>query len=169
MSSGLLNEYEAMLNVGLGAEALAAYTAAFQAARPRPEDAVTLWHLATVLPLVFHEVSRRAISKRQPRSGLRAILTRDPSNDIAQNEPIFNLNRRLHAVYPRTLRSINCGIAWGLLSVEDGAILAHSSRRPSSLAGETGEILAAARKLGTWAGQLTPFEYFTVLGVDFHQ
>ena len=169
MTSALLTEHEVMLNVGLGAEALRAYTAAFQGAQERPEEAVTLWHLATVLPLVFHEVSRRAISKRQPRSGLRSILTRDPDNDIAQNEPIFNLTQRLRSMYPRTTRSLNCAIAWGLVAIEDGAILPRSGRRNTSFTGEAREIVKAATKLGTWAGQLTSFEYFTVLGVEFRQ
>src|SRR6185312_8033774 len=95
MSAGLLEEYELMLNVGIGAEALSAYISAFEAVSDRPEDAATLWHVVTVLPLVFHEVSRKAISKRQPRSGLRSILTRDPPNDIAQHEAIFNINGRI--------------------------------------------------------------------------
>jgi hypothetical protein len=167
MSGSLLNEYEVMLNVGLGAEALRAYTSAFQIVPDRPEEAVTLWHLATVLPLVFHEVSRRAISKRKARSGLRSILARDPANDMAQNEAIFNLTRRVRAMYPRTKRSLNCAMAWGLLDIEDGAILPQSVRRSAAFTGEARDVIKAAAKLGTWAGQLTSFEYFTVLGVAF--
>lgn len=167
--AGLLNEYETMLNVGLGAEALRAYTAAFHRGRERQEQEVTLWHLATVLPLVFHEVSRRAISKRRVTSGLRSILTRDISNDIAQNEVIFHLNQRMHLMYPRTMRSLNCAISWRLLGVENGAILTLTSRSSSLLVGEAREIVKAAEKLGTWAAQLSSFEYFTVLGVEFHQ
>jgi hypothetical protein len=169
MSSGLLDEYEVMQNVALGAEALTAYTIAFGAVRPSPAESVTLWHLATVLPLTLNEVSRRAISKRQARSGIRSILTRDPDNDIAQNEPIFDLTRRIRAMYPRTTRSLNCAIAWGLLRTQDGAILPMSVRRVGSSFGEADEVVKAARKLGTWAGQLTSFEYFTVLGVDFRR
>jgi hypothetical protein len=169
MSGGLLNEYEVMLNVGLGAEALCAYTAAFHGAEERPEETVTLWHLATVLPLVFHEASRRAISKRRLNSGLRSILTRDPANDVAQNEAIYNLTQRLRAMYPRTMRSLNCAIAWGLLGIEDGGILPLVVRRPSSLPREAREILKASEKLGAWAAQLTSFEYFTVLGVEFNR
>jgi hypothetical protein len=168
MSGSLLNEYELMLNVGLGAQALRAYTTAFQSVHERPEEAVTLWHLATVLPLVFHEASRRAISKRQPRSGLRSILARDPANDIAQNEAIFNLTRRVRAMYPRTKRSLNCAIAWGLLDIEDGAVRPQPNRLSPSFTGEARSIIRAATKLGTWAGQLTSFEYLTVLGVQFH-
>ena len=169
MSRGLLDEYEVMLNTGLGAETLYAYTAAFNKVRERQEDAVTLWHLATVLPLVFHEVSRRAITKRRPSSGLRAILARNPEHNIAQNEAVFNLNRRVRAMFPRTIRSLNCAIAWGLLRVEDGALLPCSSRPSSSLAGEVREIVKAAEKLGMWSAQVTAFEYFTVLGVEFHE
>lgn len=167
MIIGLLNEHEVMLNVGLGAECLRAYTAAFHSEEERLEEAVTIWHIATVLPLAFHEVSRRAISKRQPRSGLRSILTRDPNNDIAQNEPIFNFNQRVRAMYPRTKRSLNCAIAWGFLSVEDGAILPRSSRPAITTTGEAREVIRVGVKLGGWAARLTAFEYFTILGVEF--
>ena len=169
MSGALLNEYEAMLNVGLGAEALAAYTSAFSSLPRRPEEMVTMWHIATVLPLVFHGASRRAIAKRQNRSGLRSILTRDPNNGIAQNEAIFNINDRMIAMYPRTIRSFNCAIGWGLMGIEDGAIHALSIHGNRSYTGEAHEITTAARKLGIWAGQLTSFEYLTVLGVEFRR
>jgi len=169
VSGTLLNEYELMLNVGLGARALHAYTVAFQSIKERPEEAVTLWHLATVLPLVFHETSRRAISKRQPRSGLRSILTRDPENDIAQNEAVFNLTRRVREMYPRTKRSLNCAMAWGLLDTKDGVVLPGFIKQPPSFSGEARAIVKAATKLGGWAGQLTSFEYLTVLGVQFFQ
>jgi hypothetical protein len=169
MSSPLLNEHEIMLNVGLGAEVLAAYTAAFDGIAKTSIDAVTLWHLATVLPLAFHQTSRRAIMKRQSRSGLRSILTRDPDNDIAENEPVFNLNKRMRAMFPRTIRSLNCALSWGFLRVEEGAIHTGILKRPSAPTGEVRDVIRTAEKLGGWAGQLTVFEYFTVLGVDFHQ
>ncbi len=168
-SSSLLNEYEVMLNVGLGAEALYSFVSGFHKAMGNSEEAVTLWHLATVLPLVYHEVSRRAISKRQLRSGLRSILTRDPSNDIAQNEVIFHLNERIRAMFPRTMRSLNCAVGWGLLGIRNGEIIPTSLKHKSSLSGETREIVKAAEKLGSWAGKLSSFEYLTVLGVEFTQ
>jgi hypothetical protein len=163
--SDLLYEYEIMQNVGMSAEALFVYSGAFENVSRGTDRALTLWHLVTVLPLVFHAVSRRAISKRQTRSGLRSILTRDPENDIAQNEPIFNLNNRLKAMYPRTIRSFNCAIAWGLLEIHDGLIFTKHGRRVPVFSGEARQIIDAAKKLGTWAGQLTAFEYFIVLGV----
>lgn len=168
MRGSLLNEFESMRNIALGAEALRAYVAGFDAVRDRPaERVVTLWDLATVLPLVLHELSRRAISKRQVRSGLRAILARDSSTDIAQNEAIFNLNGRIKAMFPRTVRALNCAIAWRFISIEDGAFAVGSQPRHASTFGETNEIIKAAQKLGTWAGQLSAFEYFTILGVEF--
>lgn len=166
MNSGLLNEHEAFLNVALGAAALAEFTAAFQKVIPRSEMAVSLWHLATVLPLVFHETSRRAIAKRQPRSGLRSILTRDPDNDIAQNEPIFNLNERMRAAYSRTLRSLNCGIACGLVDIQDGSFISRSTVPRDVCPGVAGDIVRCAAKLGAWAAETTAFEYLTVLGVE---
>src|SRR5205823_5421550 len=99
----------------------------------------------------------------------RSILARDPANDIAQNEAIFNLTRRVRAMYPRTKRSLNCAIAWGLLDIEDGAVRPQPNRLSPSFTGEARAIIRAATKLGTWAGQLTSFEYLTVLGVQFHQ
>ena len=167
--SDLLDEYEVMLNVGLAAEALAAYTSSFYAVADRKDQAVTLWHLATVLPLVFHQVSNKAIRKRQARSGLRSILTRSPENDIAQNEAIFNLNQRIREAFPRTMRSLNCAVGWGLLQPQDGAIQTGPVRPQPQFSGEAHNIISAAKKLGTWAGHLTAFEYFTVLGVDLRQ
>jgi hypothetical protein len=158
-----------MLNVGLGAECLYAYVAAFHAVPNRPKGhVVTLWHLVTVLPLVFNEASRRAITKRRVASGLRSILTRNPDNDIAQNEAIFNLNGRMRSMYPRTLRSLNCAIAWRMLTTSEGAFVSLSKRR-KSVSGEALEIIRAAERLGTWAGQSSTFEYFTILGVEFHR
>lgn len=166
MKDGLLTEHEAFLNIALGAAALAEFTAAFQKVAPRAESALSLWHLATVLPLVFQETSRRAISKRQPRSGLRSILTRDPANDIAQNEPIFNLNQRMRTAYPRTLRSLNYAIAGGLLVLDDGAVIARSTIPRSACPGVAGDIAACAAKLGGWAATTTAFEDPTILGVE---
>jgi hypothetical protein len=168
LSAGLLNEYETMLNVGLGATALCAFTRAFLSAEQSPKAPVTLWHLATVLPLVFNYASRTAISKRQLRSGLRSTLSRDKDNNIGQNEMIFNLNQRVRMIYPRTARSFNCALSWGLLHVDDGAILSGKGPPASDFEGEAKEIIKAAAKLGSWAGQLTSFEYFTVLGVEFY-
>jgi len=168
MSAGLLNEYETMLNLGLGAIALSSFTKAFIAAKKEVDVPVTLWHLATVLPLVFHQTSRRAIAKRQVRSGLRSTLTRDPDNDIAQNEAIFNLTQRMKSSFPRTVRSLNCAVAWGLLQINDGNIVAGALSSPPHISGEAQEIVKASAKLGTWAGGLNSFEYFTVLGVDFN-
>jgi hypothetical protein len=156
MNGGLLNEHETFLNVALGAAALAEFTAAFQKVTPRAEAGVSLWHLATVLPLVFHETSRRAIAKRQPRSGLRSILTRDPDNDIAQNEPIFNLNERMRAGYSRTLRSLNCGIACGLLDIQDGTVTSRSTVPRDVCPGVASEIVRCAAKLGAWAVRRPP-------------
>lgn len=168
MSQGLRDEFEVMLNVALGAEALRAYVLGFEASRGTESDQViTLWHLATVLPLVYHEVSRRAIGKRQVRSGLRAVLTRDPNNGIAQNEAVFNINGRIRASFPRTIRSLNCAFAWKLLSVESGAIVSLGSRKRQSMIGEAADIIRSAEKLGTWSGGMSAFEYFAVLGVEF--
>ena len=165
MSAGLLDEFELMMNVGLGAETIYSFVNAFQAVVAKSEDATTMWHLGTVLPLAYHETSRRAISKRQLRSGLRSILDRDPANDIAQGEAVFNLPRRIRLMYPRTKRAINFAIYTRLIVVEDGVFLPTSTSRSVPFKGEVNDIARAAAKLGTWAGQLTAFEYFTILGV----
>lgn len=167
MTSALLHEHELMLNVGLGAEAIRSYVTAFCDYSPKTEASVTLWHITTVLPLVFNERSRLAISKRQVTSGMRSMLTRDPANGIAQNEAIFGLDDRLRALYPRTARSLNCALAWGLVQIQDGAITPGDLRANPRIVGEAKEIVRAASKLGTWAAQLSAFEYFAVLGVEF--
>lgn len=162
----LLSEYETMQNVGIGALSLWGFCGEFQ----KVSDAArgpTLWHLATVLPLVLNERSRRAIAKRRVTSGLRAIIPRDADNDIAQGEAVFNLNSRMRALQPRTLRSLNCAIGWGLLTLEDGCVVsARSMRSIKSLGDESRAILGCAQKIGTWAGALPTLEYLTILGVE---
>lgn len=167
MNAGFINEYEVMHNVALGAEALLAFTSSFETGIAPGKQQVTLWHCATVLPLCLHEPSRRAILKRRHRSGLRSILTRDPENDIAQNEPIFSLNSRIYDLFPRTVRSLNCAFGWGLLTLDDGAVLARAVRRRPPLEEEAADVVRAAGKLGAWAGGMTAFEYLTVLGIRF--
>ena len=166
--SGLLSERETFLNVALGAAALAEFTAAF-GRTARPEAGVTLWHVVTVLPLVFHETSRRAIEKRLLKSGLRSILTRDPENDIAQNEPIFNINERVRTMYPRTVRSLRCATATGLLEINDGWIIAKHVVPRDECDGVAEAVVRSSSKLGTWAGELSAFEYLTILGIDVHR
>jgi ABC-3C biological conflict system middle component len=167
MKNGLASEFESMRNIGLAAEALRAYVTGFESVQQKdPAHVVTMWHLATVLPLVFDQASRRAISKRQVPSGLRSILTRDPENDIAQNEAIFNVNGRMRSMYRRTLRALNCAISWGLLATSGGAFVTVTAKPRKWPKGEAEEVLKAAKKLGTWSGQNSNFEYFSILGVE---
>lgn len=166
MSVRLLSEYETMMNVGLGAQALWAFAAGYHREERAGTDALSLWHVVTVLPLVFHSVGRRTISRRRASSGLRSVLARDPDNDVAQNEVIFDFTRRIRAMQPRTMRSLNCAVAWGLVTIDNGAFFpARTFRMPPS-SEEGKDILKAAHKLGIWAGELATFEYLTILGVD---
>lgn len=164
----LLRERDIMLNTALGAHALWAFTCGFERKRLGGDDPVlSLWHLLPTLPMVFHGVSRRAINKRLERSGLRSILNRDPGNDIAQNEAIFNLQSRVVMMKERTFRSLNLALTSGLISLADGNFRCEVPfSLPTSTPTETKEVLKAAEKLGAWAGELGVFEYLTVLGVE---
>jgi hypothetical protein len=167
MTGTLLREYEIMQNPALGANALWAFTQGF-ISRPMEElQHLTLWHLVTVLPLVFHDTSRKMIIKRKQTSGLRSILDRDPSSSIAQNETVFNINNRIKAMENRTLRSLNIAIACKLIILEDGHFTSNVPYKlPKQVSDETKNILKAANKLGVWAGSMTSFEYLTILGVE---
>lgn len=164
MNRTLLREYDIMLNPVLGAYALAFFIRGFISKSNELENKVTLWHIVTVLPLVFNKVSRYTIIKR--RGGLRSILNRDPKNNIAQNEVIFNLNNRIQIMSHRTFRSLNYAISYKLIKLEDGYFYPEAKIKiPTNTGEDTKEILKASEKLGAWAGELNVFEYLTVLGV----
>jgi hypothetical protein len=167
MEKSLLQEYKVMQNPALGANALLAFAQGFFSEKQDTKKQLTLWHMVSVLPLVYQETSRKVILKRQINSGLRSILDRDPKNSIAQNEAIFNINERIHAMEKRTFRSLNIAIACKLISIEGGHFSSSSPFKiSSSISLETKEILKAANKLGRWAGEMSDFEYLTVLGVE---
>lgn len=167
MSGTLLREYEIMQNPALGANALWAFTQGF-ISRPTGElQLLTMWHLVSVLPLVFHDTSRKMILKRRESSGLRSILDRDPSSSVAQNETIFNIDNRLKGMESRTFRSLNVAIACNLISIEEGCFTSNVPFKfPKKVLSETKAVLKAANKLGVWAGSMSAFEYLTILGVE---
>lgn len=163
MNGILLREYEIMLNPALGACALQFFVKGF-VKKYKEEPKITLWHLVTVLPLVFHQISRKAIIKR--RVGLRSILNRDPENDIAQNEAIFNLTNRIQEMQQRTFRSLNYALTLNFIEISEGYFYPASKINiPNTIGQETSDILKAAEKLGSWAAESTIFEYLTILGV----
>lgn len=163
MNKVLLREFEIMLNPALGAYSLLFFIRGFvRKCDGTPQ--ITLWHLITVLPLVFHQVSRKAILKR--RVGLRSILNRDPKIDIAQNEAIFNLANRIQEMKQRTFRSLNYALIFNLIEISEGYFFPVSKTiLPNTAGTETSDILKAAEKLGSWAAESTIFEYLTILGV----
>ena len=156
-----------MQNPAIGANALWAYTQGF-ISRPTEEiQPLTLWHLVSVLPLVFNDTSRKIINKKRKSSGLRSILDRDPSNSLAQNETIFNIDIRFKSMENRTLRSLNIAIACNLINLEGGCLTSNVPfKLPKQVPDETKAVLNAANKLGVWAGSMSAFEYLTILGVE---
>lgn len=167
MSRFLLQEYEIMQNPAIGANALWAFTQGFKS-RPTEElEPLTLWHLITVLPLVFHDTGRKTILKKRKSSGLRSILERDNSVSLARNETIFNINNRIQSLENRSLNSLNVAIACNLISIEEGYFISNAPYSlPKQVSEETKDILNAANKLGEWAGGMPVFEYLTILGVE---
>src|SRR5690348_10283156 len=107
MSGALLREYEIMQNPALGANALWAFTQGFISCPTEDLQPLTMWHLVSVLPLVFHDTSRKMIIKRREASGLRSILDRDPASAVGQNETVFNIDNRIMVMEDRTFRSLN--------------------------------------------------------------
>lgn len=166
MNTAVFHEFEIMQNSVLGAHVLWAFADGFSSVDKNYNNELTLWHLITVLPLVFHEVSRRAINKRRVSSGLRSILDRDPEIDIAQNEAIFNLVNRIKNLQERSFRSLNCAIALGFIEITEGYFIPSKRLKlPREMHLETKQIIKSSQKLGVWAGQLSIFEYLTILGV----
>jgi hypothetical protein len=164
MNGVLLREYEIMLNPALGAYSLLFFIKGFISKQSDKQPEITLWHLVTVLPLVFHIVSRKAILKR--KGGLRYILNRDPENDIAQNETIFNLTKRIQEMEQRTFRSLKWALTFNLIEIINGYFYSVGKVSiPTSFGQETKDILKASEKLGAWAAESSIFEYLTILGV----
>ncbi|MFD2616533.1 three component ABC system middle component [Terrilactibacillus laevilacticus] len=167
MMGTLLREYEIMQNPALGANALWAFSQGFLSRQSENKRLLTLWHLVSILPLVYQETSRKMILKRREASGLRSILDRDIKNSIAQNEAVFDINSRLQAMEERTFRSLNIAITSKLISLEDGYFSSSLPfKLPKNVSVETKEVLKAAYKLGIWAGGMSDFEYLSVLGVE---
>lgn len=167
MSGTLLHEYEIMQNPALGGNALWAFTQGF-ISRPLEElQPLTMWHLVSVLPLIFHDTSRKMILKRREASGLRSILDRDSASSVAQNETIFNIDYRIKGMENRTFRSLNLAIACNLITLEEGHFTSRVPfKLPKQVSDETKAVLKAAHKLGVWAGNMSAFEYLTILGVE---
>ncbi|WP_044339365.1 three component ABC system middle component [Rossellomorea aquimaris] len=167
MSGSLLQEYEIMQNPAIGANAIWAFAQGFISYPQEKHEHLTLWHIFTILPLVFHGTSRKVIIKRRESSGLRSILDREPSISLAQNEAIFNLENRIMSMEKRTLRSLNLAIACNLVTLENGNFTSRSNfKLPKNVQAETKAVLKAANKLGIWAGNMSIFEYLTILGVE---
>lgn len=167
MNGTLLREYEIMQNPALGGNALWAFAQGFISRPSEEQQPLTLWHLVSVLPLVFHDTSRKMILKRRESSGLRSILDRDPASSVGQNEAIFNIDNRFKGMENRTLRSLNLAIACNLITLEEGHFTSSIPfKLPQKVSDETKAILKAANKLGVWAGSMSAFEYLTILGVE---
>ncbi|MEC6748608.1 three component ABC system middle component [Marinilactibacillus sp. XAAS-LB27] len=166
MREKMVMEYEIMQNTALGANALYAFANGFYSETKDVDKSITLWHLICVLPLVYQKKSRKIIIKRRVSSGLRSILDKDTQSSLAQNEVVFNINGRIKNMKHRTFRSLNMAIACKILKIEQGYIYTLPYNIPQKTSGETKEILDAASKLGKWAGNLSDFEYLTILGVE---
>jgi Family of unknown function (DUF6521) len=168
MKGSLLQEYEIMQNPALGANAIWAFTQGFFARPPEELRSLTLWHLVTILPLIYHDTSRNMILKKREASGLRSILERDSKRSIAQNETVFNINNRIKALEGRTFRSLNLALACNIVELGEGHFFSNVPFKiPNTTLDESKDILKAANKLGRWAGGMSDFEYLTILGVDF--
>lgn len=164
MQAVLVREYELMLNPALGAFALSSFADGFSKQGEKP---LTLWHIVTVLPLVLNRISREAILKHRQSSGLRSILERDPEAGIAQFEATYNLMKRISDLQERTFRSLSLSLGAGQLVLDGGSFrVTRALRTPKEPNPEVRDIIRAAFKLGFWAGQLSAFEYLTVLGVN---
>ncbi|UUZ80533.1 DUF6521 family protein [Paenibacillus sp. P26] len=144
MSGALLREYEIMQNPALGANALWAFTQGFISRPTEDLQPLTMWHLISVLPLIFHDTSRKMIIKRRESSGLRSILDRDPASSVGQNETVFNIDGRLMAMEDRTFRSLNLAIACKLITLEEGYFSSSVPYKlPKLVSNETKAILKA--------------------------
>lgn len=158
-----LDEVYLVQNPGLGAILMWEFVKGFtrQSAGRLPE----LPLLFIVLPVVFSETIRTAMSGTNATSGLR-LFTAKFSKD---QEVLLALQRRMLMLRPTSLSSLSIGIESGLLTLDaaNASVDFAIKRYPSKTHMSVRELGKHADKLGGWCGLLTLQEVQAALRIGF--
>lgn len=143
----VLNEAQLVQNTALGAVLIWLFVRAYNSTATRP---CSLPLCFTVLPILFHHVTRKEAESTSPNSSLSKFVQKFEPN----REQLLAVHDRMLAMRPLTLRSLQLASARGLLAiaVEDAAVLTLRSQalsdrqKPERMRA----MLRAAEKLGIW-------------------
>jgi len=121
--------------------------------------------LFIVLPIVFNETLRTAMSGTKPSSGLR-LFTAKFSKD---QEVLLALQRRMLMLRPTSLSSFSIGIESGLLTLDvtTATVGCTIKQYPPKTQLSIRELGKHADKLGAWCGLLTLLEVQAALRIGF--
>jgi hypothetical protein len=158
-------EHEAVQNPALGAMALWQCAVEYsQNTHPRHGLPIALSML--VLPMVLHRRTAFAIHSKQRVGGFYRALAEDRAISVG-------LQERMEVMAGLSFRSLNLGLASGLLRLEseDGiAILPSRVTAPwefSWCSRETRAVLGAAKRLGNWFPEVGLENLLSLLRVRF--
>ena len=158
-----LDEVYLVQNPALGAILIWEFVKGFvrQSAGRLPE----LPLLFIVLPIVFNETLRTAISGTNPSSGLRLFATKFSKDQ----EVLLALQRRMLILRPTSLSSLSIGLESGLLTlnVSTASVDCTTKRYPPKTRMAVRELGKHADKLGGWCGSLTLQEVQAALRIGF--
>lgn len=160
----LLNEVQAMQNSALGAALIWRFACGY-APRNKAHNGVPLPLAFVVLPVVFHERTRDAVSSTRLSSGARKF--EEKFND--RGDVLFALNNRAIEMRSLSLRSVRHALASGLITLvsDQGMLWPRSYAKPPIDAKPVNNLLSAAEKLGSWCRLLTVYEISGILRVEF--
>lgn len=143
----VLNEAQLVQNTALGAVLIWLFVRAYNSTATRP---CPLPLCFTVLPILFHHVTRKEAESTSPNSSLSKFVEKFEPN----REQLLAVHDRMLAMRPLTLRSLQLASARGLIAIaiEDATVLTLRSQalpdrqKPERLR----TMLRAAEKLGIW-------------------
>lgn len=157
---GDLKEVEIVQNPALGAFLLWRMGAAFQERNSSPVH-LELYFIA--LSILFHRPTLNVVVSTLDASGLSQFVAKMHQEE----DELLAIHARAVRMRGLTLRSINVGVAAGLLAVhhQNASIGALDVIRPADLPSRLGPMKKSAVKLGHWFGDLSVSQIFTMLRV----
>ena len=165
----LAKEVRAIQNPALGAmlqwRACAAHVAANRTSAPMP-----LPLLFVVLPVVFHEETSAVLLSTRTQSGLRKFVEKFRLASTSKTDLVLAVAPRAVKMRPLSMESLRLGIATSLVGIDSAAAgVFPLSTTPPKLGIPTTvrPLLLAAERLGSWLGELSPYEAAIQLQVHF--
>jgi len=146
----------------LGAVVLSAFTVEF-CDQKRRQAGPPLPYLLPVLPMVMHEETVTNIYRRHFDGGLLLAIAEDRTLTL-------ELQERMEAMMPQTMRALNVAFSAGLLSYREdaGQIWAESRHLPNlPRSEEIKPLIAAATRLGYWFSTISIEQLCSYLRIRF--